>query len=295
MPKKYSRPFKIRFYECDIYGHMNNANYLRLMQEAAFQASSSLGYDRRRYLEMNCVWVVRETKIEYLAPVFYDEDVEVQTWVGDMHRVRSLRNYIFKKCSNGTTAAKGWTDWAFVSHPKNELIRIPEEIRQIYFNAGEQAPRLPREPFPKLPQEADSVYSATRKVEWRDLDPNGHVHNAVYLAFLEDCGIQVANYYGWTLDRLEAEGLRILVKQHHILYLKPTFLDEILTIDTWLSTVKKASCVRHYRIRRESDGENLVLCHSTYVWVNRESGKAVRIPGQFMADFAENITVLEKG
>lgn len=295
MPKEFKATFAIRFYECDSYGHMNNANYLRLMQEAAFRASTALGYDRRKYLAMGSLWVVRETLIEYLAPILYDEDVEIKTWVSDMHRVRSLRNYVFTKYSDGVIAAKGWTDWVYVSYPEFFLTKIPEEIRQIYFEAGEEVPRLPRVPFPALPEEAPKVYTTSKRVEWRDLDPNGHVHNAVYLAYLEDCGMQVADHYGWTLDRLEAEGLRILVKQHHIQYLKPAFLDDILTIDTWISDLKSASCVRHYRIRRESDGEDVLYCHSKYVWVDHASGKPVRIPADFMADFAENTSQTKKG
>ena len=45
MPKIYERNFRIRFYECDAYGHVNHANYLRFMQEAAIEASADVGYD----------------------------------------------------------------------------------------------------------------------------------------------------------------------------------------------------------------------------------------------------------
>ncbi len=39
------RAFRVRSYECDGYGHVNHANYLRYMQEAAFDASAAAGYD----------------------------------------------------------------------------------------------------------------------------------------------------------------------------------------------------------------------------------------------------------
>ena len=41
----HERAFRVRQYECDPYGHVNHANYLRYMQEAAFDASAAVGYD----------------------------------------------------------------------------------------------------------------------------------------------------------------------------------------------------------------------------------------------------------
>jgi Acyl-ACP thioesterase len=51
MPLTHLEKFKVRYTECDQYGHVNNANYLRYMQEAAFGASADAGYDFARYDE----------------------------------------------------------------------------------------------------------------------------------------------------------------------------------------------------------------------------------------------------
>ena len=45
MPAEHRELFHVRYYECDPFGHMNNANHLRWMQEAAFAASAAVGYD----------------------------------------------------------------------------------------------------------------------------------------------------------------------------------------------------------------------------------------------------------
>ena len=52
MPLTNTTKFRVRYVECDAYGHVNNANYLRYMQEAAFAASAAVGYDVRRYDEI---------------------------------------------------------------------------------------------------------------------------------------------------------------------------------------------------------------------------------------------------
>ena len=41
MALTHERTFRVRHYECDSYGHVNHANYLRYMQEAAFDASAA--------------------------------------------------------------------------------------------------------------------------------------------------------------------------------------------------------------------------------------------------------------
>ena len=61
MPLTHVRTFRVRHYECDALGHVNYANYLRYMQEAAFDASAAAGYDLDRYKAMGCHWLVRET------------------------------------------------------------------------------------------------------------------------------------------------------------------------------------------------------------------------------------------
>ena len=62
---------------------MNHANYLRYMQETAFDASAVAGYDLDRYREIKRAWLVRETDITYLRPLVYDDRVIVRTWVLD--------------------------------------------------------------------------------------------------------------------------------------------------------------------------------------------------------------------
>ena len=42
MPRTFIRPFRIRYYECDPYGHVNNANYLRYATQAALEASTDV-------------------------------------------------------------------------------------------------------------------------------------------------------------------------------------------------------------------------------------------------------------
>ena len=63
MTRIYQRSFRIRHYECDAYGHLNNANYLRFMQETATDASADAGYDIHRYRQLGTIWLIHESEI----------------------------------------------------------------------------------------------------------------------------------------------------------------------------------------------------------------------------------------
>jgi acyl-CoA thioester hydrolase len=116
------------------------------------------------------------------------------------------------------------------------------------------------------------------------------VNNAVYLAYAEDCGVQVAAAYGWPLARMQAEGFAIVARRHQIEYRQPAVLDDELELATWVSDVKRASAVRHYTITRTRDSTLLVQARTLWVWADAKTGRPVRIPDTFLADFAPNIT-----
>ncbi len=107
MPLVHKRTFRVRNYECDGYGHVNNANYVRYMQEAALDASAAVGYDEARYNELGHIWLIRETNIEYLRPLRFGDSVEVTTWVGDFRRVRSRRFYELRSTATGDHGGAG--------------------------------------------------------------------------------------------------------------------------------------------------------------------------------------------
>ena len=153
MPLTHERIFRVRHYECDAYGHVNNTNYLRYMQEAAQNpqnpkktlqmgrrvSSGSLGpagYDLARYAALGHHWLVRETEIEYLAPLRYGDSVRVKTWVADFHRVRSRRAYELYRTGDDVLVARGATEWVYLDSQTSQPARIPAEMAATFLPEG---------------------------------------------------------------------------------------------------------------------------------------------------------------
>ncbi len=289
MPLTHERTFRVRHYECDPYGHLNNTNYLRYMQETAFDASAAAGYDMTRYRSMDRTWLIRETDIEYNQPVRYNEAVIVKTWVIDFWRVHSRRAYEFYRASTGDLVALAVTDWAFLEVSTARPAPIPEALIAAFFPEGDPIAGARRVRIPAAPPPPPGVFSHRRQVSWRDLDANAHVNNAAYLGFAEDCGLAVAAAFGWPLARCTEAGFAIIVRRHQIVYRHPAFLGDNLDVRTWVSDVRRVKAIRHFTINHTETHQQLARIRSAYVWVDGASNKPIRIPEAFLHDFKANI------
>jgi len=289
MPHIHTRDFRIRHYECDAYGHLYNANYLRLMQETAFDASAAVGYDLQRYRQMGRLWLIRQTEIEYLQPLHYNEIVQVRTWVEDFRRSTSRRAYEFLNTSGGTLTARATSTWVFLNSVSGQPARIPDELARAFIPEGLPQSRQPWSHLPQATNPPPGAYKTWRKVVWRDIDSAHHVNNAVYLEYCDECGFQAIAAHGWPVRRMLSNGFAILVRKNQILYRQPARLDDELEISTWVSDVRRSTAVRHYHIRRCRDNALLAEVHALGVWVELQSGRPARIPPQMLTDFQPNM------
>lgn len=286
----HTRIFRVRHYECDGYGHLNHANYLRWMQETAFDASAAVGYDFDRYAALGRTWLIRDTDIEYLGPLHYGDDAAVKTWVIDMGRVRSRRVYQVTNARSGDLCARAMMDWVYLDTETLRPASIPGAMQAAFLPDGPPADAPPRDRFPGLPEPPPGAFTTRRRVEWRDVDPMGHVNNAVYLSYLEDAAMGIAAALGWPSARMEAAGFGVVARQHRIEYRLPAVMGDEIDITTWISNVRAATVMRHFTLTRPADGALIARAHTRWVWVDITTGHAMRIPTGLVDDFATNIS-----
>lgn len=290
MPLTQLRTFRVRHYECDVHGYVKQASYLNYMQEAAFDASAAAGYDLARYAAIGRHWLVRETDLEILRPLRYGDSVQVKTWVVDFRRVRSRRAYEFRPAESGERVAQAHTDWVFLESATGRPAAIPTDMMIAFFPEGPPEQALPRPRFPSAPPCPADAFRLRRRVEWRDIDTAQHVNNAVYLAYLEDCDWRATTAHGWSLERMQTQGLAVVARRHQIEYRQPAVLYDDLEIVTWLSDVKGTSGLRHYTVRRLSDGALLARARTLWHLMDVKTGQSTNIPDAFLADLAPNTT-----
>jgi acyl-CoA thioester hydrolase len=259
------------------------------MQETAFDASAAVGYSFADYDDMRRYWLVLENDITFLQPLAYGDSLIVKTWVADFRRVRSRRMYEMRLAATSAPVATAHTDWVFLESDTLRPATIPPEMITAFLPEGPSATPLRRERFPIPPPPPPGIFRTRSRVNWRDIDMAQHVNNTNYLAYLENCGIELVRCKGWPVARMTAAGFGIVARHYRIEYKQPALMDDELEIATWVSDVKRATAVRHYVVSRVADGQLLAHARALWVWVHVETGKPIRIPANFLADMADNI------
>ena len=122
----------------DANGHVNNVIFVQWMQDIALKHYDFIG-GTALTMALGATWVIREHRIEYLQPAFAGEVIEVQTWVDNIRRVRSLRKYRFIRSSDEMLLVQGETDWVFVNVDTGRPSRIPDVILEVFRSIHDSA------------------------------------------------------------------------------------------------------------------------------------------------------------
>ena len=69
----------VRHYECDSYGHVNNANYLNYLEHARSEFLKDIGMDYKSYVEAGFGVYVVKVNITYKNSALPDEVLQITT------------------------------------------------------------------------------------------------------------------------------------------------------------------------------------------------------------------------
>ncbi len=145
----------------DALGHANNTVYLQWMEAAAIAHSTAQGWSTQQYLDRGVAWIARSHSIEYRRPAWLDDEIVVRTWVEDMQRVSSRRQYRIERLLGrsaphdevGTPPqrsgaqrellARAETRWVLIDLEKRRPIRIPPDIVSSFELVDSPAPPPP--------------------------------------------------------------------------------------------------------------------------------------------------------
>ena len=121
------------------------------------------------------------------------------------------------------------------------------------------------------------------KVYYEDTDAGGVVYYANYLKFIERARTEALVTLGFNNKKIKEElGSLIIVKSCNIEYKISAYLEDELSIRSFIKSITKTSFVMNQFISR---GEDLIAEAKVHlVFVNIE-GKPVRIPGELFQDF----------
>ena len=121
------------------------------------------------------------------------------------------------------------------------------------------------------------------KVYYEDTDTGGVVYYANYLKFLERARTEALFSIGYSNNKIQEEFKSlIIVKSCNIEYKKPAYLEDELTIRSFVKSITKTSFFMKQIITKNN--EVIVEAQIHLVFINKD-GKPKKIPEQIYSKF----------
>jgi acyl-CoA thioester hydrolase len=256
--------FRVQLYDVNAFGELSSTGLLRFLQQAASEASAALGYDADWYAEQGTAWLIRRTVVDIDQPAPYREEVTVRTWVSDIRRVRSQREYEVRLSGNGTLIARGHTDWVYVDLNRDKPIQPPVELQALLMPDGI---RRGRRSAPRAGEPPEGAFHTQRQVEFNALDSVAHVNNARYAAYLEQDLLDALASHGWEIDPMSRGG-RLRPRRYAIEYFDSARYRDRLEGRIWVTEARPRDFACHYWLHR--DGQRLLHATTHWEWTEKE-------------------------
>jgi acyl-CoA thioester hydrolase len=126
--EKFKTLLRVRHYEMDALGHVNNAVYQNYLEQAAIEHSEHLGLTLDVYRELAGVFVMRRVEIEYLRPAVAGDTLEITTWLQEMRGSRAIRRYEIRKQNQDDLLVTAEALWVWVEAKTMRPRPIPSAL-----------------------------------------------------------------------------------------------------------------------------------------------------------------------
>jgi acyl-CoA thioester hydrolase len=127
---------RVRYAETDQMGVVYHSNHLIWFEVGRVELMRQLGFSYRDLeREEERFIAVAEVKCRYRAPVFYDEEVAVRTWLKTVRESVIVFQYELMRIENGALLAEGETTHV-VTDAKMKVTTLPEKYRRVLLAAA---------------------------------------------------------------------------------------------------------------------------------------------------------------
>ncbi|MDR0637865.1 MAG: hypothetical protein LBG27_03010 [Spirochaetaceae bacterium] len=127
--KRFSKKFRLRYFEMDKHGTASPTTILTLLEETAAEHCLDIGHGLYDLENKNRGWVLLSGAIDMMRYPKYQETITIQTWISKYTLVKGYReNIISDEYDNIIGKATGI--WAFYDIEKRKPIPIFDDIKE---------------------------------------------------------------------------------------------------------------------------------------------------------------------
>ena len=131
---RFTLPITATAEDIDELGHVNNAVWVRWIQEIAVAHWNAVAPATHRDAY---VWVVTRHEIDYRGNVAAGEAVTAETWVPEPPRGARFDRYVRFVGGDGKVKVEAKTTWAIIDRASGRLIRVPAEVAAPFLDRAE--------------------------------------------------------------------------------------------------------------------------------------------------------------
>jgi len=133
-PKKMSLTLRVRNYQVDAYGHVNNAKYVVFLEEARTVFLEKMGYTLSALMEDEIQILITNVTVNYKSPAKLDDELTIYSWIGKIaSRSLTWSHEIFQKDTDKLVLQGSVTAVFF---RRDKIISIPAQIKQTLLKFG---------------------------------------------------------------------------------------------------------------------------------------------------------------
>ncbi len=125
---------RIYGFECDVYGHLNNANYLQILESARAEAMIEMGMSVSRMRELNLQVFIRSFKLDYIKAIELEDIITVRSWFDEMNRVKG---YWTQQILNSAGELCFEARMVGVFASEGRAHRLPQEVYELFWGFRE--------------------------------------------------------------------------------------------------------------------------------------------------------------
>jgi acyl-CoA thioester hydrolase len=128
----YTTRWRVRTYELDVNGHVNNAVYLNYAEQAATEHAEATGFGRAWALAHGGMWVVRRHEVTYHRPAGYDDELALTTRIVRFRGARGLRHTTIVRLPDDLLLVELDTEWVWARLADGRPARVPDEMTSFF-------------------------------------------------------------------------------------------------------------------------------------------------------------------
>lgn len=131
--RPFTRSITVTAEHLDGFGHVNNVNYLKWLEDVAWEHSNALGLGWEAYRALNTGCVVHRHELDYLAATFAGDALVSATWIHEnTGRLDMWRRYQIIRIADRKTVLRATSRFICVDFTTGRPKRQPAEFVAAY-------------------------------------------------------------------------------------------------------------------------------------------------------------------